>query len=231
MGWLDTLTGETRTRLLRLVRGASRSVGELAKALGISENAVRTHIAAAERDGLVRQAGVQRSTGGKPARLYELTPGAEELFPKAYALVFAELVRMLREEEGDEAAVEHLRRVGRRLGARSGASARETAADGGVLAAAALLESMGGSVEVTEASHGWTIRADGCPLSAVVVEDPDACALAESLVAEVTCRRVVETCDKSGRPRCAFQVMDEDPQDPKSQAAPQPDVSASDGSR
>jgi DNA-binding transcriptional ArsR family regulator len=101
MAWLDGLVGETRAQLLRLVRRASLSIGDLAAALGISENAVRNHVAAAERDGLVRSAGVQRSTGGKPARLYELTAGAEELFPKAYALVFAELVRTLREEDGD----------------------------------------------------------------------------------------------------------------------------------
>ena len=209
MDRLTTLVGETRMRLLGLVRGAARSIGELARALGISENAVRAHVAAAERDGLVRQAGIQRSTGGKPARLYELTPVAEELFPKAYALVFAELVRTLRDEEGDDAAVERLRRVGRRLGARAGDGAEDAAAR--VAAAAALLESIGGSVEVLEEPDGWAIRADGCPLSGVVAEDPDVCALAESLVAEVTGRRVVEACRKGGRPRCEFHVTGDGP--------------------
>lgn len=207
MDWLSTLTGETRMRLLRLVRGSALSIAELAESLDISENAVRGHVAAAERDGLVRQAGVQRSTGGKPARLYELSPGAEELFPKAYALVFTELVRTLREEDGADAVMERLRRVGRRLGARADAGKGGGAA--GVAAAAALLESIGGSVEVLEASHGWTIQANGCPLSGLITEDPGVCALAEALVAEVTGRPVTETCQKSGRPRCAFQVLDE----------------------
>lgn len=206
MDWLNTLMGETRTQLLRLVRRATLSIGELAQALGISENAVRTHVAAAERDGLVRQAGIQRSTGGKPARLYELTPGAEELFPKAYALVFTELVRTLRDEEGGDATLERLRRVGRRLGARG--RVREEAPAERVAAAAALLESIGGSVEVVEAAHGWTIRGSGCPLSGIVSEDPDVCALAQSLVSEVTGCPVIETCQKTGRPRCAFQVHD-----------------------
>lgn len=216
MDWLETLTGDTRMRLLRLVRGSALSIGELAEALGISENAVRGHVAAAERDGLVRQAGVQRGTGGKPARLYELSPGAEELFPKAYALVFTELVRTLREEEGDDAVVERLRRVGRRMGARAdGEPGAEAAPDAaaGVAAGAALLESIGGSVEVVEASHGWTIQANGCPLSGLVTEDPQVCALAEALVAEVTGRRVIESCEKSRRPRCAFRVLDDRPGD------------------
>ena len=207
MDWLDTLVGETRARLLRLVRRAALSIAELAEALGISENAVRTHIASAERDGLVRQAGIQRSTGGKPARIYELTPGAEELFPKAYALIFAELVRTLREEDGDRATVERLREVGRRLAVHAGPPQKEGAAS--VAAAAALLESIGGSVEVVEDAGGWRIMADGCPLSGVVTEDPDVCALAESLVAEVTGRPVLECCEKSDRPRCEFRISGE----------------------
>lgn len=208
MSRLDAMVGETRARLLRLVRGAALSIGELAGALAISENAVRGHVAAAERDGLVRQAGLQRATGGKPARTYELTPDAEELFPKAYALVFTELVRALRDEEGDRATVERLRRVGRRLGARA-----DSPGDGGigdVRAAAALLESIGGSVEVVDDAHGWTIRGDGCPLSGVVAEDPDVCALAEAVVAEVTGRPVRECCRKSERPRCEFRILAEE---------------------
>ena len=210
MDFLGILTGETRARLLRLLRGGPRSVPDLASELGISENAVRMHIAAAERDGLVHQVGVQRSTGGKPARLYDLTPGAEELFPKAYALVFAELFETLREEEGDEAAIERLRRVGRRLAAL--APAAEDPA-GRVRSAAALLESVGGSLEVVEEEGGWLLRSDGCPLSGLVNADAAVCALAESLVAEVTGRPVAEVCRREGRPRCAFRVSGEAPDD------------------
>lgn len=206
MNWLDALVGETRGRLLRLVRRAALSIGDLAVSLGISENAVRTHVAAAERDGFVRQAGIQRSTGGKPARLYELTPDAEELFPKAYPLVLTELLRTVREEDGARAALELLRRVGRRLGRRADPPGGDGAT--AVAAAAALLESIGGSVEVLEEEGGWRIRADGCPLSGVVSEDPEACALAESLVAEVTGRPVTECCQRSGRPRCEFRIGD-----------------------
>jgi predicted ArsR family transcriptional regulator len=208
LDWL-TLAGETRSRLLRLVRQAGRSINELADGLGITDNAVRTHVAALERDGLVRQAGSDRTTGGKPARLYELTPQAEELFPKAYALVLTEFIRALRDERGDEAAVAWLRRVGRRLGA----DAAHPQADGAarVAAAAALLESIGGSVDVTESGDGWKLHSHGCPLAGVVAEDPDTCALAESLVAEVTARRVVERCEKTDRPRCAFHVLENTP--------------------
>jgi predicted ArsR family transcriptional regulator len=206
MDWLATLAGETRSRLLRLVRGAARSINDLAASLGITDNAVRTHVAALERDGLVRQAGSDRTTGGKPARLYELTPEAEELFPKAYALVLTELVQALREGEGDDGALEWLRRVGRRLGA--GTASSDAAPAVRVADAAAVLESIGGTVDVSESDDGWMIRSEGCPLAAVVSADPDVCALTESLVAGVTGGSVVEVCEKSGRPRCAFRIQD-----------------------
>ena len=206
MDWIGTLSGRTRAELLRLAREGARSIAELADALGITDNAVRTHIAALERDGMVRVAGVHRATGGKPARLYELTPEAEELYPKAYALVFTEVLSALREERGEEAVLDLLRRVGRRLGA---ASAAAGTGDGRrvVDAAAAVLESIGGTVAVRDREDGWEICATGCPLSAIVSESPDACALAEALVAQVTGLAVRETCDRTGRPRCAFQIQ------------------------
>lgn len=204
MDWLSTLVGGTRARLLRLVRSAARSINDLAEALSITDNAVRTHVTALERDGLIRQAGEVRATGGKPARLYELTPAAEELFPKAYAVAFTELVRTLKDEMGDDAARDLLRRVGHRL-ANAGANGHGDEASR-IAAAVSRLEAMGGSVECERDDEGWVLKASGCPLSGVVAADPDACVLAESLVSAVTGLPVTEICDRSERPRCAFRV-------------------------
>lgn len=207
MNWLDAFLGETRAQLLRILRKTAATITELAASLGVSENAVRTHVAAAERDGLVRQTGIQRSTGGKPARVYELTPDAEELFPKAYALALERLVRVLREVDGEDAVLEHLRRVGRDLAGSGSLSSEDVGVR--VEAAAAALESIGGSLTVSREAEGWVLQGDGCPLSAVVAQDPDVCVLAQSLIAELTGRQVVETCGKSARPRCKFHVLAE----------------------
>ena len=67
--------------------------------------------------------------------------------------------------------------------------------------AAALLESVGGSLEVVEGEGGWLLRSDGCPLSGLVNADAAVCALAEALVAEVTGRPVAEVCRREGRYR------------------------------
>ena len=203
MDWLDRLLGATRARLLRLARGRSVSINDLAAGVGITDNAVRGHVAALERDGLVR-ARSQRPTGGKPARLYELTPEAEELFPKAYALVLGELLATIREEQGEAAMVARLREVGRRLGA--GGAGGHAGTAGRVAATAALLESLGGSIEAERSEEGWTLRSAGCPLSRVVAENPDVCRLVESIVAEATQCAVREVCDRAGLPKCGFRV-------------------------
>jgi DNA-binding transcriptional ArsR family regulator len=76
----------TRGRIVVLLRRSGRTVEELARALGLTDNGVRAHLAVLERDGIARQRGSVRrgSGGGKPAYVYELTSEAEELFPKAY---------------------------------------------------------------------------------------------------------------------------------------------------
>ena len=93
--WLDKLLGETQVRLLRLLRRSRQTITGLSEQLRLTDNAVRTHIAALRRDGLVEDVGAQRDTGGKPARVYGLTRDGEELFPKAYAPVLSLLVEEL----------------------------------------------------------------------------------------------------------------------------------------
>lgn len=213
MNWIETLLGETRGRLLRMLRRSRRSINELAAAEGISDNAVRTHVAAMQRDGMVRASGVERATGGKPAQLYEITPVAEEMFPKAYAFVLNSLLALLEERAGRAEVVSLLREVG----ARAGSAQRAAGSDerGRVEAAAEVLRGLGGDVEVEQTEGEWRIRGYGCPLSAVVGEHTEACELAEALVAEITGREVVECCDRGERPRCAFRVA--------AKAAPDPD--------
>src|SRR5215210_6570710 len=100
-----------------LLRRSGRTVEELARPLGLTDNGVRAHLAMLERDGLVRQRGSVRrgSGGGKPAYVYELTPEAEDLFPKAYEPVLRRLLDVLSERLGPEESEALLRSVGRLL--------------------------------------------------------------------------------------------------------------------
>jgi predicted ArsR family transcriptional regulator len=204
--WVERLTGETTSRLLSLLRRSRLTITALADAVHLTDNAVRTHIAALERDGIVEHVGTQRETGGKPARVYALTDEGEELFPKAYALVLGGLVEEIARVDGQERAMALLRAVGQR--AASGATAPADR-KGRVAAAAAALRSLGGDVEVQRTEQGYTLQGYACPLSAVSGKYPEVCALARGLVEEITGQSVTECCDRSGRPRCGFRIDDE----------------------
>ncbi len=201
--WLERLMGETQAKLLHLLRRPPQTVTGLSAALGVTDNAVRNHIAALGRDGIVTQVGTQRDTGGKPARVYALTAEGEELFPKAYAVVLGGLVEQISRTDGWEHAVELLRAVGEQAGFDVAVPAD---AGGRVAAAAAALRSLGGDIEVTQTAEGWRLQGYGCPLSAVTARHPQVCALAQALIEEITGLPVTECCDRAGRPRCAFDV-------------------------
>ncbi len=202
--WLEDLAGETRSELLRLLRRSRHTITSLAGSLRLTDNAVRTHVAALERDGLVKHVGSQRDTGGKPARVYALTAEGEELFPKAYALVLGGLVDEIARAEGRERAVELLRSVGRQVGAGVGATEEPEVR---ITAAAAALRGLGGDVEVQRDNGGWVLQGYACPLSAVAAKHPEVCQLARALVEEITGSAVTECCERGERPRCRFQVQ------------------------
>lgn len=196
----------TRGRIVaRLRRGAS-TVDELAQSVGMTDNAVRSHLTALERDGMVRQTGVRRGVGaGKPAILYDLHPEAEPLFSKAYPPVLNAVLGVVIDELHPEQADQVLRHVGHRLAMEVGGEAAgdlRTRVD----AAAAALVNLGGDVEVVEDDEGLSIRSYGCPLSVAVSCRPEVCRAIETLVSEVTGAPTQECCQHGDRPRCCFRV-------------------------
>ena len=116
--WDAKFFESTRGRIVVLLRRSGRTVEELARALNLTDNGVRAHLAVLERDGIARQRGSVRrgSGGGKPAYVYELTSEAEELFPKAYEPVLGRLLDVLAQRLGPEESEALLRSLGRSFG-------------------------------------------------------------------------------------------------------------------
>lgn len=200
--WLERLLGETQAKLLGLLRRSRRTITGLAEALGLTDNAVRMHIAALHRDGIVEQVGTQRDTGGKPARLYGLTRDGEELFPKAYALVLGKLVEEIVRTQGRARAIELLRTVGGQAaaGVRTGTNPKQR-----MEAAAAVFRDLGADAQVEKAANRWRLQAYGCPLSDVTAGHPEMCELGKALVEEVMGAPVTECCQRGEHPRCGFE--------------------------
>ena len=208
--WDEKFFESTRGRMVTLLRRSGRTVEDLARALGLTDNGVRAHLAVLERDGIVRQRGSVRrgSGGGKPAYVYELTSEAEELFPKAYEPALGRLLGVLAERLGLEESEALLRSAGRRLV--EGKTVPTGSTRVRLEAAAGVLNELGGLAELEEQDGTFVIRGYSCPLAAVTPDHPEACRLAEALVAEVAGVPVQEHCDRSERPRCCFEVVPAD---------------------
>lgn len=198
---LDRLIGGTRQEVLELLLRSDRTVQEIADVVGVSANAIRGHLAALERDGLVVQRATRRDTGGKPAAVYALSREADELFPKAYAFVLQGLLGVLEERAGEREVRSALVEVGTRAAMPAAGSKRER-----VEAAAEALRGLGGTVEIHRENGHWRIQGFSCPLSAVTSRDARVCGLAQALVEATTGGRVTEVCDRGRRARCAFTI-------------------------
>jgi predicted ArsR family transcriptional regulator len=207
--WDRRFFASTRGSIVTLLRRGGHTVNDLARALGLTDNGVRGHLATLERDGIVRQRGSVSRGGGKPAYVYELAPEAEGLFPKAYSPVLRRLLDVMAERLGHDETEALLRAVGRRIaddrtGPAEGVHAR-------LEEAAAVLNELGGFVELEEREGASVIRGYSCPLTDVVPEHPEICRLAEALLTEISGLPVIEHCDRGGEiPRCCFEVAEAD---------------------
>ena len=197
----------TRGRIVSLLRGRSSTVNELASSLELTDNAVRAHLLSLERDGLIRQSGVQRGPR-KPHFAYELTAEAEHLFPKAYDALLNQLITTLKGRLPPSALEDVLREVGRSLAARHSSEQSPADLDARLQNAVDVLKAIGGSPSVEREDGKIFIRSVACPLSAAVVEHPEVCELAEELVAEIVGVTVREQCDRGESPKCCFELKD-----------------------
>ena len=202
--WDRAFFESTRGKVVALLRRGTRTVDELATALGVTDNAVRAHLSVLERDGVVQQRGV-RPTGGKPAFAYEMAPEAERLFTKAYIPVLTQLVGVLSERMEPAELEALLREVGHRLAASRGTATGDLRARADT--AATVLTELGGIVDVEEAGGALTLRGFSCPLADAVRAHPSTCQAVQSLVAQLLGAPVYECCDKGDRPHCRFTVQ------------------------
>ena len=202
--WSKRFLASTRGKVVQLLRRGSASVNELAEALDLTDNAIRSHLHTLERDGLVAPSG-KRPGVRKPETLYALTADADQLFPQAYHLLLNTLLEAVKKRMSSEDTERLLREVGRDLGASQGAFPADATLRERVDRAADVLKEFGGLADVRE-NGDIMIEGYNCPLSAAVEHHPDVCKLAESLLAEVIQAPVHEMCDRGGPPRCAFRI-------------------------
>lgn len=110
--------GRTQQDLLSalLYQPAGMSIDNLASHLAVTRTAIRQHLSALERDGLIVR-GDTRPTGRRPEQLYLLSATGRELFPRQYQLLADLLIGEVAEVIGHDNLVRLMRSLGRKLAA------------------------------------------------------------------------------------------------------------------
>jgi predicted ArsR family transcriptional regulator len=181
------------------------TVDDLAERLGVTDNAVRFHLDALEQAGTVRKDGVRKiGAVGQPASIYSLSAAGGDAFSRAYAPVLIAVLEELRDRTSAPQVVAFLRRVGKRL-ARSFKDPSGPLSSR-VASASEMLNALGGITAVEKSGGNYRIVGRACPLARAVEADHCVCAAVTSLVAEVVGAEVSERCDRSGRPKCCFEI-------------------------
>lgn len=197
-------TEKTSRQIVESLRKGPQSADDLANALDLTTNAVRFHLASLESDGLVEAVGTRKPEGrGKPAVLYQVTKKADLAFSKAYAPILEACLQEIRNTVPNDQVIPFMRRIGARLVPEPDA---EHSLSRRVRDASDALKSLGGVTTVVRTRNGYEIRGLACPLSAVVSDEPCACTVVESLLERIVGGPVREHCDRTGRPRCCFEI-------------------------
>lgn len=204
--WMHRLLAGTRGRILAELRHRPATVNGLTERLAISANAVRSHLAALERDRLVVAEQLQRQGVGKPAHQYRLTSDAQALTPKAYDTMLDVVLSAARERAGEDVytaildgAADRLAGPARIQGAGIEARLAETKA---------LLATLGADVEIERRGNRVRLRGADCPLASMVAAHPELCGVLADVIARRLGVAVNDCCDRSqALPRCCFEAI------------------------
>ena len=195
-----------RHAVLDLIRRGERTVNTLAAQLRISDNAVRVHLIALERDGLIKRSGIVRSgTVGQPAAEYDITPMGEQELSRAYPAALAALAAAAGERLDARARRALFLEAGKRLAeatnSRNSGTLYERAES-----CAALIDSLGGRTSVTAAKGAAMIEGAGCPLATAVRGEPSTCFMIEALIEAHGGVHAEQLCTHGDKPSCRFRV-------------------------
>ena len=202
---LDT----TRGRIVELLQLGSSTADQLASQLGVSRSAIRVQLTAMERDGVVVRTGTRAGTT-RPSHVFELTPESRQFLSKAYLPLLGELVSELETSLTAEQLQSLLRRVGKRL-ARGFAARKRPGADlrARVTQASDLMNAHFGARTHVESNSVFAIVGPACPLAALTSTHPAVCQGVRSWLSDVIGAPVQECCERSGHPRCRFEIRKE----------------------
>ena len=202
--WFRRLLAGSRGRIVAELRRAPATINELSERLGLSANALRSHLTALERDQLIAAEPVQTAAVGKPPLRYRITGDVSSLTPKAYDAMLDIVLTAARERVGPQRYGQILRDAAQRI---AGDRPPQGSFEARLADTRKLLASLGANVEVERAGGKLRLLGTDCPLSSVVGTHPELCAVLAQVIGKRLGITVAHCCDRSSAmPRCCFEA-------------------------
>lgn len=208
---LSAFTPRQQTLMKTLLTASGpQQADALARALGISRNAVDQHLKGLERDGYVTRESLP-STGGRPGHGWRLTTDGVHLFPKQYALFSDLLINMIKEQSGSEVLGRYLEGLGSALADQFRDRVTGDDETQRVEALVALMQEVGYEAESQpdpEAELPF-VDAHNCIYHHLAAEHEEVCRMDLALMEGLTGRRVEHLeCMVRGGSRCRFRLAE-----------------------
>jgi predicted ArsR family transcriptional regulator len=195
--------------ILKLRGGAT--VDEMGTALGVTTTAVRQHLTLLEKDGLISSR-LLRKGMGRPSRLYGLTDRGDEMFPKGYHSLAADILDEIRSLDGDakvetilhNRAQRHAQGIAHRLIGKDLRSRVEEMVR--------ILNEVGALAEFEEKDGVFFVREHNCLMYKVATRYPQLCDSEMWLLAQVLDVDVVtRQCFAKGDSACFYELRERTP--------------------
>lgn len=213
---MESPTG-TRLEILTLLLRQEFSPHALADRLAVSPSAIRQHLTTLEAVGLVTRRKVVTQPS-RPTYLYRVSPQGMRVFPKRYDLLLTQLVEVLTERQGADAAGAIIEAAARRVAERVPARLmRADAQDRWPQFLEWLDAEFSWQADVAEeADHTRRLTIHQCPFQDLSKTQPDVCGLFfGTLIRSVTEGAAVEHASIATMPACcAFVVRFAPPEPP-----------------
>ncbi len=159
--------GDSRTKILEILRMGRCSIDELHSKLNISPTAIRQHLAILEKDSLIAKVPL-RTGAGRPRYVYSLTENAEHYFPKAYEMLASDLITEIYERWGREALMDILEGIGRKRGNELLSMVQGETEEERLGSAVKLMNELGYYMDWKKGQGSYSVRVHNCLYSHLV---------------------------------------------------------------
>jgi DeoR family suf operon transcriptional repressor len=171
--------------IVALKKSQVLTIKELADRFRLTPNALRRYLKELETEGVVQYRREIRGVGG-PVFAFSLTEAGEALFPRAYERTLAEVLDLVRDQQGDEGLVQLFQRRWDEIARVARPELERLPVDQRATRLAELLTSLGYMAEARPVLGALPVLTEhNCAIRLIAERFPEVCAAEERFIADL----------------------------------------------